>query len=51
MIDNILFLELRARTDYARTLRVAKPRGNAHDLQPRKVQIDSKRLRVIEALE
>ena len=51
MTDNIIFLELRARDGIvARTLRVAKSRGTAHDLQPRKVQIDSKGLRVIEAL-
>jgi circadian clock protein KaiC len=52
MTDNILFLELRAQDGVvARTLRVAKSRGTAHDLQQRKVQIDTKGLRVIEALE
>jgi circadian clock protein KaiC len=50
MTDNIVFLDLRARNDVVgRTIRVAKARGVAHDLQPRDAQIDARGLRVIEA--
>jgi circadian clock protein KaiC len=47
MTDNIVFLEVRERAGtLGRTLRVAKARGIAHDLQPRELQIDARGLRV-----
>ncbi len=50
MTDNIVFLELRARNDVVgRTLRIAKARGVAHDLQARKLLIDSRGLSILEA--
>jgi circadian clock protein KaiC len=50
MTDNIVFLELRARDNVVgRTLRVAKARGIAHDLQARSVKINRDGLRVSEA--
>jgi KaiC/GvpD/RAD55 family RecA-like ATPase len=52
MTDNIIFLEIRAREGVVgRTLRVAKARGTAHDLQARAVEIDARGLRIIEARE
>jgi circadian clock protein KaiC len=49
MTDNIVFLEIKEQHGViGRTLRVAKARGIAHDLQPREVQIDAQGLRVIE---
>jgi KaiC/GvpD/RAD55 family RecA-like ATPase len=52
MTDNIVFLEIRAREGVvARTLRVAKARGTAHDLQARAVEIGARGLRIIEARE
>ena len=51
MTDNIVFLELQPKNGvFGRTLRVAKSRGVAHDLQPRDMQIDARGLRVVEAL-
>jgi circadian clock protein KaiC len=47
MTDNIILLEIRPRDGVmSRTLRIAKARGVAHDLQPRELQIDGKGLRV-----
>jgi len=47
MTDNIVFLEIRPHDGViGRTLRIAKARGVAHDLQPRELQIDGKGLRV-----
>jgi circadian clock protein KaiC len=52
MTDNIVFLEIRAREGVVgRTLRVAKARGTAHDLQARAVEIGARGLRIIEARE
>lgn len=48
MTDNIVFLEIRSRDDVVRrTLRVAKARGVAHDLQPREMRIDARGLRIV----
>ena len=50
MTDNIVFLEIRAREGIVgRTLRIAKARGIAHDLQARELQIDATGLRIVEA--
>jgi circadian clock protein KaiC len=50
MTDNIIFLDIRARNDViGRTIRIAKARGVAHDLQPRDAQIDTRGLHVVEA--
>jgi KaiC/GvpD/RAD55 family RecA-like ATPase len=47
MTDNIVFLEIRQRDGVVgRTLRIAKARGVAHDLQPRELQIGAKGLRI-----
>jgi circadian clock protein KaiC len=47
MTDNIVFLELQAREGIVgRTLRIAKARGAAHDLQARELQIDAGGLRI-----
>jgi circadian clock protein KaiC len=52
MTDNIIFLEIRARDGVVgRTLRVAKARGTAHDLQARSVQIGPGGLAIREASE
>jgi circadian clock protein KaiC len=49
MTDNIVFLDIRAQGGIVgRTLRVAKARGVAHDLQARELQIDSRGLRIAE---
>jgi circadian clock protein KaiC len=49
MADNIIFLGIEVRDRVVgRTLRIAKARNVAHDLQARKVQIDSQGLRVIQ---
>ena len=49
MTDNIVFLELRERAGtIGRTIRVAKARGIAHDLQAHELQIDARGLRVVE---
>ena len=45
MTDNIVFLQLRANNGHVgRTLRIAKARGVAHDLQARELQIDGRGL-------
>jgi circadian clock protein KaiC len=45
MTDSIVFLEIQPRDGvFGRTLRIAKARGVAHDLQPRKIQIGAKGL-------
>ena len=50
MTDSIIFLEIRARDGVVgRTLRVAKARGTAHDLQAHAMEIDNRGLRVTEA--
>jgi KaiC/GvpD/RAD55 family RecA-like ATPase len=50
MTDNIVFLEVRSQAGLVgRTLRVAKARGVAHDLQPHEMRIDSKGLSVLKA--
>jgi circadian clock protein KaiC len=52
MTDNIVFLEIRAQEGIVgRTLRIAKARGIAHDLQPRELQIDARGLRIAKARE
>ena len=49
MTDNIVFLDLRPREGVlGRTLRVAKARGLAHDLQAREMKIDGGGLRITE---
>ncbi len=50
MTDNIVFLELKPYDGImGRTLRVAKARGVAHDLQPRVLKIDGRGLRIAKA--
>lgn len=50
MTDNIVLLDLRDRDGVlGRTLRVAKGRGLAHDLQARELRIDARGLRIVEA--
>ena len=50
MTDNIVLLELREHErTVGRTLRIAKARGVAHDLQLHEAQIDGRGLRVVEA--
>lgn len=52
MTDNIVFLGIRAEGGIVgRTLRIAKARGIAHDLQARELQIDARGLRIAEARE
>lgn len=47
MTDNIVFLEVRPRDGViGRTLRIAKARGIAHDLQPHELEIGARGLRV-----
>jgi circadian clock protein KaiC len=49
MADNIIFLGIEMRDRMVgRTLRIAKARGIAHDLQARELRIDSRGLRVIQ---
>ena len=49
MTDNIIFLDMRPREGVlGRTLRVAKARGIAHDLQAREMKIDVGGLRITE---
>jgi circadian clock protein KaiC len=49
MTDNIIFLEIREKEKViGRTLRIAKARGIAHDLQSRELLIDDRGLRVVE---
>jgi circadian clock protein KaiC len=48
MTDNIVFLEIRAKEGtVGRTLRIAKARGIAHDLQARELKIEAGGLRVV----
>ena len=50
MTDNIVFLEIRKRGGVmGRTLRVAKARGVAHDLQARAMRIDDRGLHILKA--
>jgi circadian clock protein KaiC len=50
MTDNIVFLDVRASDGVVgRTLRIAKARGVAHDLQPREITIDDKGLHLTKA--
>ena len=50
MTDNIVFLEFQSREGVmGRTLRIAKARGVAHDLQARELRIDSSGLHLVEA--
>jgi len=50
MTDSIVFLNLREQDGIVgRTLRIAKARGVAHDLQERALQIDAQGLRIVEA--
>ena len=50
MSDNIVFLDIRADEGVVgRSLRIAKARGVAHDLQPRELKIDAGGVRVLEA--
>jgi circadian clock protein KaiC len=49
MTDNIIFLDIRANDGVVgRTLRIAKARGTAHDLQPRELQIDAAGMHIVE---
>jgi circadian clock protein KaiC len=49
MTDNIVFLDIRPREGVlGRTLRIAKARGIAHDLQAREMRIDGSGLRITE---
>jgi circadian clock protein KaiC len=51
MSDNIVFLELMSKDGVVgRTLRVAKARGIAHDLQARELKIDEQGLHIVKAL-
>jgi len=48
MTDNIVFLDLRSEAGtVGRTIRVAKARGVAHDLQARELTIGAHGLRVV----
>jgi circadian clock protein KaiC len=50
MTDNILFLEVRTQEEVVkRSLRIAKARGTAHDLQAREMRIDAGGCGVVEA--
>jgi circadian clock protein KaiC len=50
MTDNIVFLELQMRhRAVGRSLRIAKARGVAHDLQPRELKIGDRGLRIVKA--
>jgi len=50
MADNIVFLNIREHAGLVgRSLRIAKARGLAHDLQSRPLQIDAQGLRIVEA--
>jgi circadian clock protein KaiC len=50
MADNIVFLEIREHAGIVgRTLRIAKARGIAHDLQARELVIDARGLHMVEA--
>ena len=48
MTDNIVFLDIRSQEGIVgRTLRIAKARGIAHDLQVRELEIGARGLRVV----
>jgi KaiC/GvpD/RAD55 family RecA-like ATPase len=48
MTDNIVFLDIQSHAGtVGRTLRIAKARGVAHDLQPRELAIGAHGLRVV----
>jgi circadian clock protein KaiC len=50
MSDNIVILDIRAHGGViGRTLRIAKARGVAHDLQAREIKIDAGGVRIVEA--
>lgn len=52
MTDNIIFLDIRANDGIVgRTLRIAKARGIAHDLQSRELQIDGAGMHIVEGRE
>ncbi|HEV7559099.1 MAG TPA: ATPase domain-containing protein, partial [Kofleriaceae bacterium] len=52
MTDNIIFLDIRDRAGVVgRSIRVAKARGIAHDLQSRELRIDSAGMHVVEGRE
>jgi circadian clock protein KaiC len=49
MSDNIVFLDVRPHKGIVgRTLRIAKARGIAHDLQAREIEIDARGVRIVE---
>jgi circadian clock protein KaiC len=49
MSDNIVFLDIRPQKGIVgRTIRIAKARGIAHDLQPRELEIDARGVRIVE---
>ncbi len=49
MTDNIVFLDMKEQQDHiGRTIRIAKARGIAHDLQARELLIDGRGLHVVE---
>jgi circadian clock protein KaiC len=49
MTDNIIFLDIRAKNGIVgRTIRIAKARGIAHDLQAHDLQIDAAGTRIVE---
>jgi circadian clock protein KaiC len=49
MSDNIVFLDVRPdKGIVGRTLRIAKARGIAHDLQAREIEIDARGVRIVE---
>lgn len=50
MTDNIVFLDIRAKHGViGRTIRIAKARGIAHDLQERDIRIDASGMRIVES--
>ena len=52
MTDNIILLDIRAQDGrVGRTLRIAKARGSAHDLQAREMKIGSRGLRIVKESE
>ena len=52
MTDNIIFLDIRAKDGVVgRTVRIAKARGIAHDLQARELRIDASGMHVVERRE
>jgi circadian clock protein KaiC len=49
MTDNIVFLDIRPKQGViGRTIRIAKARGIAHDLQEREIRIDGAGMRIVE---